>query len=83
MILTSKVSAITMQILGYEANIGLIYNGPKWLWVEMTRNHQHIWHNLTSWNFRFMLPLTSELSHEKTCLQSCRPHPKQARLYSH
>ena len=43
------------MILGYEANIGLIYygpkwswaemvmgrngHGPKWLWAEMTRNH--------------------------------------------
>ena len=44
------------MILGYEANIGLIYygpkwswaeivmgrngHGPKWLWAEMTRNPQ-------------------------------------------
>ena len=45
------------MILGYEANIGLIYygpkwswaemvmgrngHGPKWLWAEMTRNHTY------------------------------------------
>ena len=45
------------MILGYEANIGLIYygpkwswaemvmgrngHGPKWLWAEMTRNHPY------------------------------------------
>ena len=45
------------MILGYEANIGLIYYGPKWswaemvmgrnghgpklLWAEMTRNHRN------------------------------------------
>ena len=23
------------MILGYEANIGLIYYGPKWSWAEM------------------------------------------------
>ena len=44
------------MILGYEANLGLIYYGPKWSWAEMVmgRNDPD-WYSFASVSFTDIL----------------------------
>ena len=65
------------MILGYEANIGLIYygpkrswaemvmgrngHGPKWLWAEMTRNYSSACLRKERGNLHFNISHTAEI----------------------